>query len=503
VETKQEKERWRLETSRAFLGMRIPKASSSRDQVLGAKEPVNVIVSPLSNQIQNLSLLGSSSQGLSNSVFTTKPVATYFPKKSAPSRINNFNSQMKREVSKRNLERRKILNNDTENSGNRRSLNGHAMEHLSQERRMVHEPIDEAEVGEGRMATTSVAEDDEDLDQEREFDEEDDADSESENEGLFAESEGYDMQTGSEGSANEMCDSDQENGDAQPVKIKRATGRKSNVIGDDDSDLKVVLIDHSQAHCSLKSENRAMDDSNDRAHDKTDYNDRISDDDDVSNLDEPADHTKKPRSVFKSKYAHKSRVRPTEDMGSNFESSTILSPLTDAAAVGLSQASEKEAVEVLSGALDFLSGRFPLARSSSDELILVRQETIDKLSPIVPPSSFLQDDFRNAPDIGKGSGNDDRKIPQSILDTSNQEKTRGRRRRLVKQDPKRVISKSDKSAFIEYEAEEEEDEFMGMGGVDYESDNPENDDYDLGDDMIDSNTKLGSRDAENVRKLHM
>lgn len=483
---KQDKERRKPETSKAFLGVRIPKASGAGDQALGTTESVNVIASPLSNQIQNLSLLGCSSQGL-GSVFTTTPLAAYSPRKNVMSRINHFNSQMKREVSKRNLQSRNILNIDSENSGDRRSLQDHAMEDISKSRKNIRDPIpDETEVGEG-MATAFVTEDDEDMDSahEFEFDEENDADTDSENERSSVESEGF-----------ETCDSDRVNGDVQPVKIKRATGRKLNVIGDDDSDFRVVLIDHSQAHRPSKSQ-RAADDSNDAAN----YNNRSSDDDDVSDLDELADYPKKPHSSLKSKNAHKTSVQPIEDMESNPDSSTVLSPPTDTAARGVSQASEKESAEVLSGALDFLSGRFPLARTSSEELILAHQDTTHKKSPIIPPAAVPQKEDRSGHDIDQGGGADNKKIPQPVLDTSNQEQTRGRR--LVKQDSKRVISKSEKSAFIEYEAEEEEDEFMGMGGVDYESDNPENDDYDLGDDMIDSSTKLGSRDAENVRKLHM
>ncbi|KAF9585126.1 hypothetical protein BGW38_003782 [Lunasporangiospora selenospora] len=77
-----------------------------------------------------------------------------------------------------------------------------------------------------------------------------------------------------------------------------------------------------------------------------------------------------------------------------------------------------------------------------------------------------------------------------------------RRRQLVKREAKPKFNKNLKSDFIDYEAEEEEDEYMGMGGVDYESDN-DNDDYDLGDGMIDASHDLDSKDVENVRQLHM
>ncbi|KAF9427465.1 hypothetical protein BGZ76_002330 [Entomortierella beljakovae] len=78
-------------------------------------------------------------------------------------------------------------------------------------------------------------------------------------------------------------------------------------------------------------------------------------------------------------------------------------------------------------------------------------------------------------------------------------------KRLRKKEAKpgrEAIAKGSKSSFIEYEAEEEDDEDKGKGGIDYESDNAQ-DDYDLGDGMIDTTVALNSKEAEDVRKLHM
>ncbi|GJJ75512.1 hypothetical protein EMPS_07870 [Entomortierella parvispora] len=479
---KWEQGRWK---SRAITGMRIPNASNVSDQLERVKDPESVIASPLSNQIRNLSLLGSSSQGLNDSLFAAKSVMMSPPKKRVASNINNFNSQMKREMSKRNLQRHNIQKHDTEKPGKWRSTSDYMVNNSDREMtKICGSGLDEVEARED-ILVSSLTEDNA-----YEFDGEKDTDTGSENEALSADSEGRNLLTESEeekNSASETDDSDQDSEETKPVKIKRITSRKLNVIGDDDSDVRVVLVDHRQAHDSLTDS--GSEGPLDGPHDVDDCNIRTDDDDDISDLDKPTGEPNYPRTP---------RVRVISGTGSTLASPTRLSPSTDTIANGLSQTDEKESVEVLSSALDFLSGRFPIARSSSEELTPLRQETNDKSSP--PTLSFSQIEARNMHNFGKRGDGDAKKGSQSALGTSKQEQ---HGRRLIKQEPKHTISKGDKSAFIEYEAEEEEDEFMGMGGVDYESDNPENDDYDLGDDMIDSNIDLGSRDAENVRKLHM
>ncbi|KAK3812836.1 MAG: hypothetical protein J3Q66DRAFT_346721 [Benniella sp.] len=314
---------------------------------------------------------------------------------------------------------------------------------------------------------------------------------------------------------------------------KRPT-KKRTIIGDED-EVKVVVIDRSRApspsdreHDDDESDVNDDEESEGEEEEGEDEEDESGsnaegedndDDGDVSDIDRILDDTNDtqgfgaffessidPAKPMKTKAAQqKGRLSLNDTQNhdvSPIQTLTrptpyIISPVTESDA---DQVQSCENGASLSGALDLLSGKFvSTTPQSSDPDVSTKahSDSLADISSAVEQTAGvdLPTKAKNAFDIlTKAIQKDDPKSSQAVP---------GLRRLQKKVREKRVpISKNEKSAFIEYEAEEEEDEFMGMGGVDYESDNDQ-DDYDLADGMVDTTTTLNKQDMENVRQLHM
>lgn len=532
----EEQAKWKQDAARALLVAHIPK-----DQRLRISKDLNnktispekrseveriLQMTPLSNKIRNMSLAtstsatnaasvtmdakGSSSSSSSSSAlaFLTSPKKSLMsPSKSQkPGTVNNihqFNELMKRQLAKKNLERRKQLEEEAKKSGTWKSPEEHAAEQLriEEKRRKGLDPDEDEDEEEdpdydpkGKdTAPAGTVDDDEEMaynsagesgsggestQEEEEEGEEEEAEGDDEAELENQDVEASEEESDEEGEEEEPLEEPEEDEDAPVVKAKRAGARKKTVIGDDD-EIRVTVVDRSQIKHS------------DSEQDHADHSDEGGDgDDDVSDLDEDI----------------MEGTQGTQGFGAFFESSynpnkgnkqEQLAALNRAPSASPTLDDDSEVTSSIGGALEFLSGGFPSATPARVQPSQSQsQEAYDGISPIVedhddePGNTLPLPSQFNAFDVLKSA------TPAS---------TPAVRRRLVQRQAKPSrgpISKHDKSAFIEYEAEEEEDEFMGMGGVDYESEN-DNDDYDLGDGMVDANNTLDLEDVRNVKALHM
>ncbi|KAI9235724.1 MAG: MRC1-like domain-containing protein [Podila humilis] len=522
----EEQAKWKQDAARALLVAHIPK-----DQRLRISKDLNsktispekrseveriLQMTPLSNKIRNMSLVTSTSatnatpvtmdaKGSSSSsalAFLTSPKKSLTsPSKSQkPGTVNNinqFNELMKRQLAKKNLERRKQLEEEAKKSGTWKSPEEHAAEQLriEEKRRKGLDPDEDEDEEEdpdydpkGKdTAPAGTADDDEEMAydsagesgsggesaQEDEEEAEGDDEAELDNQDLEASDEESDDEE-EEDEEEEPLEEPEEDEDAPVVKAKRAGARKKTVIGDDD-EIRVTLVDRSQVKHSDSEQHHA------------DHSDEEGDgDDDVSDLDqdimEGTQGTQGFGAFFESSYNPNKGNKQEQLAALNRAPST--SPTLD---------DDSEVTSSIGGALEFLSGGFPSVTPARVKPSQSQsQEAYDGISPIVedddeePGNTLPLSSQFNAFDVLKSA-------------------TPAVRRRLVQRQAKPSrgpISKHDKSAFIEYEAEEEEDEFMGMGGVDYESEN-DNDDYDFGDGMVDANNTLDLEDVRNVKALHM
>ncbi|KAG0048522.1 hypothetical protein BGZ83_006538 [Gryganskiella cystojenkinii] len=566
LDAKLEQEQWKLRISRTLLDMRMPKekrvaiskkldTSITPEQRLEVERSLQLTMSPLSSKIQHLSLLGGSPQKPKAPMFAalTASVQTSPTKSSTVTSVSEFNKRMKRKMAKQNLQHRRNLEQEARKVGTWKSPEDYAAEQLKNEenRNRGLDPDEEGNNVDGTAAARIPGDiDDEDNEEDQDydpmagFDEEErlvepkkaDANQSDDNEIPSGESGDDDSGNEQEGSGDDGEDEDEEDSDdvdsaseddgmedceeTRPVKVKRAVNRKKTVIDDDDVDVKIVLVDRSQAQAASESEKDASGESEAAGSGSGEDDD---DNGDISDLDDDMDTgdggTQGFGAFFESSYNPNRATNSMNDTEDKFgRVRTMPSISARSFTANASQDGDQDSGD-LSGAIDFLSGGFLSATPARNELIprtagsqefpdessLIIEEDVEdllggqaytpSLGGFIPSSSFLADGSRNAFDLLS------RKPP--VAKNSLEPVEQVGRRRLVKQQPKHVIAKGEKSAYIEYEAEEEEDEFMGMGGIDYESDNPDNDDYDLGDGMIDSSTNLDGRGVEDVRKLHM
>ncbi|KAI1303526.1 hypothetical protein EDD11_005327 [Mortierella claussenii] len=237
---------------------------------------------------------------------------------------------------------------------------------------------------------------------------------------------------------NEEQDQEQDEEDVQVIKVKRPNKKK--VVIEDDGDVNVVVVDRSSLFPAESEDDDLMDAGIGSAEDEGEEVEA----DSVGSDDED------------------------DEQENGISGSSLASmPLSP-----FGSGQEDDAIGTLSMSSDILSGKF------------ISQHPVLTLNADPTPAQA-----RNAFDV---------------LSSAAQNAGAGLKR-LGKREAKPgrgAISKGEKSAFIEYEAEEEEDEHMGMGGIDYESENDQ-DDYDLGDGMVDTTVTLNSEDVENVRQLHM
>ncbi|KAF9982239.1 hypothetical protein BGZ65_003092 [Modicella reniformis] len=366
---------------------------------------------------------------------------------------------------------------------------------------------------------------------------------------------GESEQDGANGEVDEQEDEDEDEDEEvdRVLQAKRST-KKNTVIGDDD-DINVVVVDRSQAPSGSKQDHGSdseeaegsEDDGEDGSEDGGEDGGEDDDDGDISDIDEIMnDHVNDDTQGFGAFFEPIIDSNKTKDPGgkkqwhddakdqevSQIQASmrptpSIISPVTESDPDQIQSSEDRSSS--LTGALDLLSGKFssatPLQSSSSSSSasdpnvipatadsdlhhLLKDDATLGDISnSLVEQQSAatadMDDEFTNKPK------NAFHVLANAMRMNNNQESSAlplsGGLKRLhkkVRPDRARPISKNEKSAFIEYEAEEEEDEFMGMGGADYESDNDQ-DDYDLADGMVDTTTTLNKQDMENVRQLHM
>ncbi|KAG0038538.1 hypothetical protein BGZ82_011655, partial [Podila clonocystis] len=533
----EEQAKWKQDAARALLVAHIPK-----DQRLKISKDLNsrtispekrseveriLQMTPLSNKIRNMTLVSGATstsaatgsatdaKGPSSSsalAFLTSPnkSLTSPSKTQKPGTVNNinqFNELMKRQLAKKNLERRKQLEEEAKKIGTWKSPEEHAAEQLRIEEKrrkgldpdedeheeedpdydptegkdsaQPAEPVD----GDEEMAYASAgepgsddesAQEDDDNDEAQHGDQEVDAsDEESEEE--------------EEQEEESAPDEPEEDEDAPVVNYKRAGARKKTVIGDDD-EVRVTVVDRSQVE---RSDSEPDDD----------HSDEEDNDNDVSDLDQDMmedteEGTQGFGAFFESSY-NPNRGNKQEKLAA-LNRAPSASPTLDN--------DSGEVTSSIGGALEFLSGAFPSATP--------RVQATSQIQAQSQSQSQSQEVYGNSPivdEVDDDEFGNTLPLPSQLnaFDVLKQSATPTPvptiRRRLVQRQAKPSrgpISKHDKSAFIEYEAEEEEDEFMGMGGVDYESEN-DNDDYDLGDGMVDTNNALDLEDVRNVKALHM
>ncbi|KAF9182842.1 hypothetical protein BGZ51_004387 [Haplosporangium sp. Z 767] len=577
VARRQEEAHWKQEITRALLVAPISKEKRleiSRElrihptlSIEKRQEVEKVLqMSPLSNKIQNLSLgsgiSGSGSRSLTspqkslrqgNNLLTSPSKRASLNSSSqlrpgTVSDIQQYNELMKRQLAKRNLERRKQLEEEAKRSGTWKSPEEYAAEQLENEdkRRKGLDPeendedADDEGDGDYEPDTKTNALDDEEqqamdlgsADEAEALSGESDGEEgvqklEEDMEGVQDDEEDEEDQSESSKDDEEEQESDDDD-ESRIMQVKRTTQRKKNIIGDED-DIKVVVVDRSQAYAETDSGNED-DERNEHGSGSeggyvfSDENEDVSDMEQQMGDNDEEEGTQGFGAFFESSYdPSKSRKKDklaALGVAAGTTTATPLSPVIDSS--DTSQSQSQSLNNGFDGALDFLSGKFPTATpqsptvsSNSNLNSSIRLSNRSDVSGTM--DSQVYDDtmapmIDNDAIAGMYAASNHSSLtpslppaqPKNAFDvmrnaTNNQGSGL---RRLEKREAKPQISKTDKSAFIEYEAEEEEDEHMGMGGIDYESEN-DNDDYDLGDGMVDTNTILDSQDAENVRKLHM
>lgn len=542
----EEQAKWKQDAARALLVAHMPKDQRlkiSRDLNSKTISPEKrseveriLQMTPLSNKIRNMSLVsgatstststsaatgstvsatnakGSSSSSSSSALaFLTSPnkSLTSPSKTQKPGTVNNihqFNELMKRQLAKKNLERRKQLEEEAKKIGTWKSPEEHAAEQLriEEKRRKGLDPDEDEDEeedpdydpaegkdtaqpaetvdGDDEMAYASAGESGSDNESAQE-EEGDDEDQHSDQEVDASDEESEEEEEQEVESAPEEPEDDE---DAPVVKAKRVGARKKTVIGDDD-EVRVTVVDRSQVKLS------------DSEHD--DHSDEGGNDDDVSDLDEDMmegteEGTQGFGAFFESSY-NPNRGNKQEKLAALNRAPSASPTLDDDGG---------EVTSSIGGALEFLSGGFPSATP--------RVQATSQIQAQSQSQSQSQEAYGNSPivdEVDDDEFGNTLPLPSQLnaFDVLKQSATPtpapATRRRLVQRQAKPArgpISRHDKSAFIEYEAEEEEDEFMGMGGVDYESEN-DNDDYDLGDGMVDTNNTLDLEDVRNVKALHM
>ncbi|KAG0248808.1 hypothetical protein BG011_009886 [Mortierella polycephala] len=581
VARRQEEAHWKQEITRALLVAPISKEKRleiSRELRIQPtlsfekrQEMERVLqMSPLSNKIQNLSLGGDIGGGgdrsltspqkslrQGNSLLTSPSKraslnSSFQQRRGTVPDIQQYNELMKRQLAKRNLERRKQLEEEAKRSGTWKSPEEYAAEQLENEDKRNKgldpeendEDADDEGGGDYEPDTKADALDDEEkqamdlgsADEAEALSGESDGEEgvqklEKDMEGVQDDEGDEENESGSDKDEEEEQDSDDDD-EGRIMQVKRTTQRKKNIIGDED-DIKVVVVDRSQAYVETDSEDEDDEQSEHGSGSEGGY--AFSDENaDVSDMEQQmgdsdsdgAEGTQGFGAFFESSYdPSKSRKKDklaALGVATNTTITNSLSPVVDSSDTNQSQSQSQSQNNGFDGALDFLSGKFPTATPQSPIVpsnsnlnssthpsnradvsgMMDSQVYDDTMAPIIDNDAIAgmyaaSNHSSLTPPVPSA-------LPKNAFDvmrnaTNNQG---GGLQRLEKREAKPQISKTDKSAFIEYEAEEEEDEHMGMGGIDYESEN-DNDDYDLGDGMVDMSTVLDSQGAENVRKLHM
>ncbi|KAF9922942.1 hypothetical protein FBU30_006919 [Linnemannia zychae] len=560
AERREEEAQWKRSATKALLLSSVSKkerneisqelkaatGSVSMDRRLELERTLQM--SPLSNKIQKMTL-EKPSESPSNSASSTSTIMSPPPKPifsqasslgltspqknqkfSTVTNIRDFNLQMERQLAKTHLMRRKKLEEEAKKSGIWKSPEDHAAEQLriEEKRSQGLDPDEEADDDEdGDYNPQNQTADGNESEEERgsadelgsedsENDDHGDDDSKqldvpeqnSDDDVAPGEDKAHNSEIGDDDDASDDADEDAEDSDTdddeENVAPKRRINRKG-VIGDDD-DIKVVIVDRSQAIAASESEeDEAGSDSSISGDDDEDGSDE-DDNEDVDDIEqdmEGIDDTQGFGAFFESSYDpakdKKAGERPSFGRAPISLPESTISPILGSDPSQL-QASYDNTQGSMDGALDYLSGKFPTQTQQTRNSSAIQESQQSSVFSSQMHSSIESHSHNKNTMQFEDSNVDSPKVRNAfeIMQSSGL-------RRLHKREakPRRgPISKGDKSAFIEYEAEEEEDEHMGMGGIDYESD-PDKDDYDLADGMVDTNIVLDSQDVENVKQLHM
>ncbi|KAG0328017.1 hypothetical protein BGZ99_006369 [Dissophora globulifera] len=538
---------WRLTVLKAMLA--TPVSRESRRQIeLQLQRPSlltqgmrleierTLQMNPLSSEIQSLSLNGNADpQSQRNALLSpSRPSAPGARPFGSPSKSQRpttswtqFKEESRRMVAKVNLRRHNRQVEDAKKSGIWKTPEEFAAEQLKTEEKRSR-GLDPDEDEHEQEEEPGMDGDDEDENEDESYlpdkasaidaleDEDDDerdlgsgdeaivgGTSEEDNGDNNNNNSGDDGSEGSDDDSNHISDDsgDDDEMESKVVGSKRSSTKRALI--DDADDIKISVVDHGQMQASdsgLSTDNTEESGS-----------DNNSGDDDVSDMDDALEDNGASQgfgAFFQSSFGT-SRPKEKDMLATPYldqdpTPSSVISPVIES---DLSQSPSSN--RRLSGALSFLSGNFAASatpessdpatvpgtagsESKEDSSFVAEDDLMDQTAPGKRVSAP-----KNAFDVLT------RAMQSNNLDSSQAEAPRRRRLHQREAKPGRVpVSKNEKSAFIEYEAEEEEDEFMGMGGVDYESDNDQ-DEYDLGDGMVDRNEALHADDVEKVRLLHM
>ncbi|KAG0235500.1 hypothetical protein BGW41_000745 [Actinomortierella wolfii] len=386
----------------------------------------------------------------------------------APSSISieDFNKTMRRQLAKHNLKLRMKAEEDAKKLGIWKSPEEYATEQL---------------LAEGSLPGKADAGEDGDNEEE-----DDDYDPENDD-GIEAEG-----------------DEEMDYGSADEEEIELAKAKKQNEMVDDEAVSDKENSDLAQkAGGTVDEPDAEEDDEEDDSEDESEEDDEdenqiqrrkpsrrrniIGDDDDVKVVVVHSKEPKKPASVDEV-------VGLSSDPPDSDQESEVLEA-SDAEA-DQDNLLEDNTQSSISGALAFLSGDFGTQATQQKQASpIISSDTTSGFSEslrsesVTSPSASVMASLEELPPPAQPNRN-----AFDVLQS--------RMRRLEKREQRQKEILKGKSEYIEYEAEEEDDEFKGYGGIDYESD-LDNDDYDMDDGMLDHGVKLKAQDVAAVRQLHM
>ncbi|KAF9973945.1 hypothetical protein BGZ73_002788 [Actinomortierella ambigua] len=386
--------------------------------------------------------------------------------------IEEFNKTMRRQLAKNNLRRRLESEADAKKMGIWKSPEEYAAEQVQAEDTLSKE-TDAGEDGDNE--------------------EEDDEDYDPENDGDDAESEGNDKM---------------DLGSADEEEVELAKARKQNAMVDDEA--MSGKEGPEAAHEADGDGDEEEDDDDDSEDDDEDEEEEtadnmvqrrkpgrrrnvIGDDDDINVV---VIHSKEPPKPVDVDEAALSSDLPESDE-SGQESDILQDSDSEAHQNGILDEDDNTQSSI-SGALAFLSGNFgtPATQKNQASPIVSSLEATDEAGGSMRSDSMI------SPSMSVPTASLEQFPPPAQADRNAFDVLQSRMRRLEKREQKQKEAIKGKSAYIEYEAEEEDDEFKGFGGIDYESD-IDNDDYDMDDGMLDHGVKLQAQDVAAVRQLHM
>ncbi|KAF9111720.1 hypothetical protein BGX27_004532 [Mortierella sp. AM989] len=517
----------KLEAAKAFLI--APKQKRQGPGKLGIQPPdifslveSSIPMSPLSNTVSKMSISGGyigsgPSHQASNDPRQNPKTSPSKPQRTGTG-INLLKEEIRRKQAKSNMELRKKLAVEAKKMGTWMAPEEYAAEQMLLEEDADEEDADDEDDEDynptGASDKHASEEDGGNVREDVNYEGNDDRNighvSADEAEGQSGESEGEDEgkakaddvdhvkgdESSIEDTEEDVDDDDDEqetDEEAEVVKLRtRRTNTKKAFI-EDEGELKVVVVNREAS--PIESEDNGENLGSDE-----DSSEGLSDSDD-DGVDDAHDHES--QDINSSSPGLRNFFAPSMDLYVTKKQADYSTPVIESSIASMPSSDPSpnqsddfsQSLVIPSG---ILSANFtPSAHQSSDPFTM--NDNVDKYNDNI--ESHIVDDSPIVDDSQPYTSMESPQ-PRNAFDVLTGAQGLKRLRRKEAKPSRGGISKGEKSAFIEYEAEEEEDEHMGMGGIDYESD-VDQDDYDLGDGMIDTTVALDSEDAENVRKLHM